>query len=137
MGVLDSSYIKALGVKSPGLKQRFFIFHDTLLWSCCWKIDGAGIFFTESKVCFRIQIWSYDSLSETITLPLLCLTQALALMKWTTSKIWYIKILQFLCSDDFLQVFNAVSWFWLSRSLLYNIWNATAQPLDISTHNEK
>ena len=33
MGVLDSSYIKALGVKSPGLKILFFIFHDTLLHS--------------------------------------------------------------------------------------------------------
>ena len=33
MGVLDSSYIKALGVKSPGLKIFFLIFHDTLLHS--------------------------------------------------------------------------------------------------------
>ena len=33
MGVLDSSYIKALGVKSPGLKIFVFIFHDTLLHS--------------------------------------------------------------------------------------------------------
>ena len=30
MGVLDSSYIKALGVKSAGLKKIFLIFQDTL-----------------------------------------------------------------------------------------------------------
>ena len=30
MGVLDSPYIKALGVKSAGLKKIFFVFHDTL-----------------------------------------------------------------------------------------------------------
>ena len=32
MGVLDSSYIKALGVKLPGLKKIFLIFSDTLLY---------------------------------------------------------------------------------------------------------
>ena len=31
MGVLDSSYIKALGVKSAGLKKIFLVFQDTLL----------------------------------------------------------------------------------------------------------
>ena len=30
MGVFHSSYIKALGVKSPGLKKVFLIFSDTL-----------------------------------------------------------------------------------------------------------
>ena len=30
MSVLDSSYIKALGVKSPGHKKIFLIFSDTL-----------------------------------------------------------------------------------------------------------
>ena len=33
MGVLDSSYIKALGVKSAGLKKIFLVFQDTLLHS--------------------------------------------------------------------------------------------------------
>ena len=32
MGVLDSSYIKALGVKSPELKKIFLIFTDTLIY---------------------------------------------------------------------------------------------------------
>ena len=32
MGVLDSSYIKALGVKSPELKKIFVIFTDTLIY---------------------------------------------------------------------------------------------------------
>ena len=31
MGVLDSSYIKTIGVKSPGHKKIFFILSDTLL----------------------------------------------------------------------------------------------------------
>ena len=31
MGVLDSLYIEAVGVKSPGLKKVFLIFGDTLL----------------------------------------------------------------------------------------------------------
>ena len=31
MGVLDSSFIKALGVKSAGLKKIFLVFQDTLL----------------------------------------------------------------------------------------------------------
>ena len=31
MGVVDSSYIKALGVKSPGLKTILLIFSDTLV----------------------------------------------------------------------------------------------------------
>ena len=34
MGVLDSSYKKAQGVKSPGLKKIFFVFRDTLLSKC-------------------------------------------------------------------------------------------------------
>ena len=33
MGVLDSSYIKTIGVKSPGHKKIFFILSDTLLYS--------------------------------------------------------------------------------------------------------
>ena len=31
MGVLDSSYIKALGVKSAGIKKIFLVFQDTLV----------------------------------------------------------------------------------------------------------
>ena len=31
MGVLDSSYIKTIGVKSPGHKKIFFILSDTLI----------------------------------------------------------------------------------------------------------
>ena len=31
MGVLDSSYIKTIGVKSPGHKKIFFILSDTLM----------------------------------------------------------------------------------------------------------
>ena len=31
MGVLDFSYIKAVGVKWPGLKKIFLIFSDTLV----------------------------------------------------------------------------------------------------------
>ena len=31
MGVLDSSYIKAMGVKSAGLNKIFLIFQDTLI----------------------------------------------------------------------------------------------------------
>ena len=31
MGVLDSSYIKAMGVESAGLKKLFLFFQDTLL----------------------------------------------------------------------------------------------------------
>ena len=31
MGVLDFSYIKALGVKSAGLKKIFLVFQETLI----------------------------------------------------------------------------------------------------------
>ena len=31
MGVMDYSHLKAVGVKSPGLKKIFLIFNDTLL----------------------------------------------------------------------------------------------------------
>ena len=135
MVVLDSSYIKALGVKSPGLKQCFFIFHDTLLWSCCWKIDGAGIFFTESKVCFRIQIWSYDSLSETITF--IVFNSSISSDEINNVKNLVYKNPSVPVQWRFSSSIHAMSWFRLSRSLLYNIWNATALLLDISTHNEK
>ena len=40
MGVLDSSYIKTLGVKWPGLKQIFFYFSDTLL-DTLKKVEGV------------------------------------------------------------------------------------------------
>ena len=48
MGVLDSSYIKALGVKSAGL-NFFFVFQDTLSYSVHVSpiilnaVDGDGI----------------------------------------------------------------------------------------------
>ena len=49
MGVLDSSYIKALGVKSAGLKKIFLVFQDTLSYSAHVSpiilnaVDGDGI----------------------------------------------------------------------------------------------
>ena len=45
MGVLDSSYIKALGVKSAGLKRIFSIFQDTLLfiWQNLLRIGHTKI----------------------------------------------------------------------------------------------
>ena len=46
MGVLDSSYIKALGVKSAGLKKIFLVFQDTLSYSApiiLNAVDGDGI----------------------------------------------------------------------------------------------
>ena len=44
MGVLDFSYIKAVGVKWPGLKKIFLIFSDTL-------VGNLGI--TPKKAFFR------------------------------------------------------------------------------------
>ena len=40
MGVLDSSYIKTLGVKWPCLNQIFFYFSDTLL-DTLKKVEGV------------------------------------------------------------------------------------------------
>ena len=51
MGVLDSSYIKALGVKSPGLKRIFFIFSDTLVDSEDDRADNlvVGLFVKRAR----------------------------------------------------------------------------------------
>ena len=42
MGVLDSSYIKALGVKSAGLKKIFLVFQDTLIQRPAAERGGIG-----------------------------------------------------------------------------------------------
>ena len=41
MGVLDSSYIKSLGVKWPGLKQIFFFYFSDTLLDTLKKVEGV------------------------------------------------------------------------------------------------
>ena len=66
MGVLDSSYIKTIGVKSPGHKKIFFILSDTLMHSfpnmyntMGSKMDGLAV--TEhflSKIAEKTAFWA-------------------------------------------------------------------------------
>ena len=43
MGVLDSSYIKTVGVKNQGLKRVFFIFSDTLICRCWFFLSQLSV----------------------------------------------------------------------------------------------
>ena len=42
MGVLDSSYIKAMGVKLAGLKKFFLVFQDTLTFNILLLQDSES-----------------------------------------------------------------------------------------------